>query len=204
MKKVLFVIMILSVSVSLLVSCAEKKKVDPRERVFQLYEDGEYREAKQLLVSLRGRYPSNQQFIELAKKTDHKLATEAYEAYWKAAEEAGGYQDWIAAMIRIKRVENTDREMVNDWIKRATEKCIDAGAEQLDDAKLLGLLNQLMQRYQVITHNERLMYITMFVKEGRFPIKEWKDTFLTRYPELMDVDTEKFVGFPRPAPAEKK
>jgi hypothetical protein len=46
------------------------------------------------------------------------------------------------------------------------------------------------------------MYITMFVKEGRFPLKEWHDTFVTKYPELMDEETDKFVGWPRPAKQE--
>ena len=69
---------------------------------------------------------------------------------------------------------------------------------------LLALLDQLVQRYQVITINDRLMYITMFVKEGRFPLKEWKDTFITKYPELMDEETEEFLGWPRPEKPAKK
>ena len=107
-------------------------------------------------------------------------------------------------MIRIKKVENINTEMVNGWIKRAAEKCVDAGAKSLNDGMLLALLDQLVQRYQVITMNDRLMYITMFVKEGRFPLKEWADTFTTKYPELMDEETDKFVGWPRPEkPASK-
>jgi len=205
MKKTLLIIMILFVSVSTVtVSCTEKKTVDQRELVAQMVQDGKYREAKQILITLRGQYPNDQQLIELAKTTDENIAKEHYEMYWQEAEEAGGYQDWIAAMIKMKKVENTNREMVDEWIKKATEKCIDAGAKQLDDGKFLGLLNQLVQRYQVLSHNDRLMLITMFVKEGRFPLKEWKDTFLTKYQELMDMDKEEFVGFPRPAQPEKK
>jgi hypothetical protein len=46
------------------------------------------------------------------------------------------------------------------------------------------------------------MYITLFSKEGRFPLKEWKDTFLSKYPELFD-EKGMFVGYPRPEkPAE--
>jgi hypothetical protein len=204
MKKLILIIMILSVSVLFVLSCTEKKPVDRREQVSQMVEKGQYREAKQILITLRGQYPNDQQLIDLARTTDEAIAKEFYEAYWQEAEEAGGFQDWIAAMIKMKKVENTNREMVDEWIKKATEKCIDAGAKQLDDGKLLGLLNQLVQRYQVISHNDRLMLITMFVKEGRFPLKEWKDTFLTKYQELMDMDKEEFVGFPRPAQPEKK
>ena len=108
-------------------------------------------------------------------------------------------------MIKIKEVENINKEMVNSWIKRAAEKCVDAGARDLKDELLLGLLDKkLVQRYQVITRNDMLMYITMFVKEGRFPLKEWQDTFITNYPELMDEETEKFVGWPRPEKPAKK
>ncbi len=205
MKRSLLIILILIVSVLFsAVSCTKKQQVDRKELVAQMVEEGKYREAKQLLITLRGQYPNDPKLIELARRTDENIARELYELYWEEAEEKGGYKDWIAAMIKMKKVENTNRDMVNEWIEKATQKCIDAGEKQLDDAKLLGLLNQLVQRYQVISHNDRLMLITMFVKDGRFPLKEWKDTFLTRYQELMDMDTEEFVGFPRPAESEKK
>jgi predicted Zn-dependent protease len=105
MKKLLSTILILFVSVLLLtVSCAEKKQVDKRELAAQLVEEGKYRDAKQLLVTLRGQYPNDPKLIELATRTDENIAKELYEIYWEEAEEAGRYQDWIAAMIKIFRL----------------------------------------------------------------------------------------------------
>jgi hypothetical protein len=127
-----------------------------------------------------------------------ELAKADYKRYLKAAQEKDTWKAWIGAMIKIKKIENADKEMVSKTIKEAAEKCVDAGARQLKDEQLLGLLKKLVIRYQVITHRERLMYITMFHQEGRFPIKEWKDTFVTNYPELMDENGEKFIGYPHP------
>ena len=183
------------------VSCGEKKTVDERANVKEL---GEYQQAKAKLVTLRGQYPNDQELTELNRQVDEKIAESFYQKYWDEAEKKGDYNAWIEAMIRIKNVENINKEMVNGWIKRAAEKCVDAGAKSLNDGQLLGLLEKLVQRYQVITINDRLMYITMFVKEGRFPLKEWKDTFLTKFPELMDEDTEEFLGWPRPEKPAKK
>lgn len=185
-----------------LTSCSESKPVDKRALVKELVAKGDYQAAKAELVTLRGQYPNDQTLTELNMQVDEKLAESFYEKYFQEAEAEGTHEGWIKAMIKIKKVENINKDMVNSWIKKATEKCIDTGAKKLSDEKLIGLLNQLFQRYQVITNNDVLMYITMFVKEGRFPLKEWHDTFVTKYPELMDEETDKFVGWPRPAKQE--
>jgi len=187
------------------VSCGEKQTVDEKANVKELVAKGDYQQAKMKLVTLRGQYPNDQELTELNRQVDEKIAESFYQKYWDEAEQKGDYEAWIKAMIKIKEVENINKEMVNSWIKRAAEKCVDAGARDLKDELLLGLLDKkLVQRYQVITRNDMLMYITMFVKEGRFPLKEWQDTFITNYPELMDEETEKFVGWPRPEKPAKK
>ena len=204
MKKLFVFLLIVCVFFGLFYSCTEKV-VDKRELVKELVDKGEYRDAKVMLIGLRGQYPNDQTLTDLAKQVDEKIAENFYKQYWEEAELGGTAEDWIKAMIKIKNVENLNKEMVEGWIKRASEKCVDAGAKKLSDGLLLGLLDKLVQRYQVISHNDRLMYITMFVKEGRFPLKEWKDTFLTKFPELLDPETEEFIGWPRPEkPADKK
>lgn len=204
MKKLFVFLLIVCVLFGLFYSCTEKV-VDKRELVKELVDKGEYRDAKVMLIGLRGQYPNDQTLTDLAKQVDEKIAENFYKQYWEEAEQGGTAEDWIKAMIKIKNVENLNKEMVEGWIKRASEKCVDAGAKKLSDGLLLGLLDKLVQRYQVISHNDRLMYITMFVKEGRFPLKEWKDTFMTKFPELLDPETEEFIGWPRPEkPADKK
>ncbi|MGI6393746.1 MAG: hypothetical protein ACOX2F_03270 [bacterium] len=198
MKKLVGLLIVVALFTGLFYSCAEKKVVDKRELVKELVDKEEFQQAKVMLIGLRGQYPNDQTLTDLAKHVDEKIAEGFYKQYWEEAEKGGGHDDWIKAMIKIKERENINKEMVADWIKKAAEKCIDAGAKNLNDGLLLGLLDKLVQRYQVITHHDRLMYITIFVKEGRFPLKEWKDTFLTKYSELMDVDTEEFLGWPRP------
>ena len=205
MRKSVLIMMVLAMFFAFTaVSCGEKKTVDERASVKELVEKGEYQQAKAKLVTLRGQYPNDQELTELNRQVDEKIAESFYQKYWDEAEQKGDHKAWIEAMIRIKKVENINKEMVNGWIKRAAEKCVDTGAKNLNDGMLLALLDQLVQRYQVITMNDRLMYITMFVKEGRFPLKEWKDTFITKYPELMDEDTEEFLGWPRPEKPAKK
>lgn len=178
-------------------SC-EEKKVDKRQEVTQLVEKGEFRIAKQKLITLRSNYPNDTVLQKLEKKVDIEIAKEAYAKYLKKAQELDTWKGWINAMIKIKRMENSDKEMVNKTIRDCAQKCVDAGARQLNDGKLLGLLKKLVIRYQVITHKERLMYITMFHQEGRFPLKEWQGKFVTDYPELMDENQEKFIGYPPP------
>lgn len=202
MKKFLVLFAVIALFSGFFYSCAEKP-VDKRELVKELVEKGDYQQAKVILIGLRGQYPNDQTLVDLVKEVDEKIAENFYKQYWEEAEQGGGPEDWIKAMIKIKKVENVNKDMVNSWIKKASEKCIDTGAKKLNDGLLLGLLDKLVQRYQVISHNDRLMYITMFVKEGRYPIKEWKDTFITKYPELMDPDTEEFLGWPRPEKPEK-
>jgi len=187
----------------MLTSCGEKK-VDKRQEVSQLVEQGNFRIAKQKLITLRSNYPNDLTLQKLEKKVDMELAKADYKRYLKAAQEKDTWKAWIGAMIKIKKIENADKEMVSKTIKEAAEKCVDAGARQLKDEQLLGLLKKLVIRYQVITHRERLMYITMFHQEGRFPIKEWKDTFVTNYPELMDENGEKFIGYPHPTKEQLK
>lgn len=203
MKKLLFLLVIVFLMSAFFCSCSQEQPVDRRQLVTDLVAKGDYARAKQELVSLRGLYPNDQVLIELSKKCDEKTAEILYKKYWEEAEKTNSADNWIRAMIKIKKVENINKEMVNIWIKRATEKCVDAGAKKLNDGLLLALLNKLVQRYQVISSNDRLMYITMFVKEGRFPLKEWQDTFTTKFPELMDSDTGEFVGWPKPEKAAK-
>lgn len=204
MKKFLTLFVIMALFSGFFYSCAEKQ-VDKRELVKELVEKGDFQQAKVVLIGLRGQYPNDQTLTDLAKQVDEKIAENFYKQYWEEAEKGGTAEDWIKAMIKIKNVENLNKDMVDNWIKKASEKCVDAGAKKLNDGLLLGLLDKLVQRYQVITHHDRLMYITMFVKEGRFPLKEWKDTFITKYAELMDPETEEFIGWPRPEkPAEVK
>lgn len=204
MKKLFVLLVILCVATGLFYSCTQKV-VDKRETVKELVDAGDFRNAKVMLIDLRSQYPNDQTLTDLVKQVDEKIAESFYKQYWEEAEKGGNAEDWIRAMIKIKNVENLNKEMVESWIKKASEKCVDSGAKKLNDGLLLGLLDKLVQRYQVITHNDRLMYITMFVKEGRFPVKEWKDTFITKYAELLDAETEEFVGWPRPEkPAEKK
>jgi len=193
-----FIIMTLGVTVT---SCA-KKKVDKRQEVSQLVEKGNFRIAKRKLITLRSNYPNDTTLQKLEKKVDIELAKADYKRYLQSAQEKDTWKAWIGAMIKIKRIENADKEMVATTIKKAAVKCVDAGARQLKDDQLLGLLKKLVIRYQVITHKERLMYITTFHQEGRFPLKDWKDTFISKYPELMDGD--KFVGYPRPQKTETK
>lgn len=183
-------------------SCSGEKESDRRAEVQKLIEQGQYGPAKQMLIALRSNYPNDQQLVEMEHLCDTKIAEQKYADIWKEAEAKDDYQEWIKAMIRIKEIENFNRDMVKEWIQKATQKAIDAGARQLNDEELLGLLNKLFIRYQVITEKDRLMYITLFHNEGRFPLKEWKDTFLTKYPELFD-EKGMFVGYPRPEkPAE--
>ncbi len=204
MKKFLVLFAVIALFSGFFYSCAEKQ-VDKRELVKELVEKGDFQQAKVVLIGLRGQYPNDQTLTDLAKQVDEKIAESIYKKYWEEAEQGGSAEDWIKAMIKIKNVENLNKDMVDSWIKKASEKCVDAGAKKLNDGLLLGLLDKLVQRYQVITHHDRLMYITMFVKEGRFPLKEWKDTFITKYAELMDPETEEFIGWPRPEkPAEVK
>ena len=204
MKKLLVLILIIGLSSLFFGSCAKEKTVDKRVEVQQLVEKGDYALAKQKLISLRGLYPNDKKLIALEKECDTKIAEGYYKKYWDEAEKTNDPMDWIEVMLKIKKIENNNKKMVDEWIKKATDKCISSGAEKYKDAKLLGLLNKLTLRYQVITPNDRLMYITMFVKEGRFPIKEWEGTFVKKYPELMDPDTGEFVGYPRPQKDEKK
>jgi len=179
------------------VSCSENKETDRRAEVQRLMEQGQYGPAKQLLIALRSNYPNDQQLLELERTCDTKIAEQKYHEIWKEAEAKDDWQEWIKAMIRIKEVENFNRDMVKEWIQKATQRTIDAGARQLSDEELLGLLNKLYIRYQVISDKDRLMYITLFHNEGRFPLKEWKDTFVSKYPELLD-EKGNFVGYPRP------
>lgn len=203
--KNLFIIFIVAVfSCCVFSSCQKEKTVDKRVEVQQLVDKGEYALAKQKLISLRGLYPNDKKLIALEKECDKKTAESYYKKYWDEAEKTNDPMDWIEAMLKIKKIENNNTKMVEEWIKKATDRAISAGAEKYKDAKLLGLLNKLTLRYQVITPNDRLMYITMFVKEGRFPIKEWEGTFIKKYPELMDPDTGEFVGYPKPEKAENK
>ncbi len=206
MKKWSFFIVVLFVLASLVgvTSCGKKKPVDKRKEVAQLVQKGNYRLAKQHLITLRGNYPNDKMLQELERKVDIQLAQEAYKKYFEEARKKDTWKGWIEAMIRIKKVENSDKKMVNEQIRKAAEKCIDAGAKQLKDGALLGLLKKLEIRYQVISHKDRLMYITMFHKEGRFPLKDWKDTFVSKYPELMDEAGEKFLGYPHPTPEQIK
>ncbi len=207
MKRALVVVvMAMVVCVWLFPGCSGKQETDRRADVQKLVEQGQFGPAKQLLIALRSNYPNDQQLMEMERTCDIKIAEQKYDAIWKEAEAKDDYQEWIKAMIRIKEIENFNRDMVKDRIQKATQKAIDAGARQLKDDELLGLLNKLYMRYQVISDKDRLMYITMFYNEGRFPIKEWQDTFTSKYPELLD-DNGKFVGYPRPekpAAPEKK
>lgn len=203
MKKLLVLILIVGLTGFIFSSC-QKQTVDERAEVQELVDKGEYALAKQKLISLRGLYPNDRKLIELEKICDKKTAESEYKKYWDEAEKTNDPMDWIQAMLKIKKIENSNKKMVDEWIKKATDRCISAGAEKYKDGKLLGLLNKLTLRYQVITPNDRLMYITMFVKEGRFPIKEWEGTFIKKYPELMDPETGKFVGYPRPQEEGKK
>ena len=203
-KSIVFMVLVVLLFAGSIVSCSQPKSVDKRALVKELVEKGEYQQAKAELVTLRGQYPNDQTLTDLNKQVDEKIAESYYQKYWDEAEKKGDYNAWIQAMIQIKKIENINTEMVNGWIKRAAEKCIDSGAKSLNDGQLLGLLEKLVVRYQVISMNDRLMYITMFVKEGRFPIKEWKDTFITKFPELMDEETEEFLGWPRPEKPAKK
>lgn len=189
--------MILLVFGFTLTSCGEKE-VDKRQEVAQLVEKGEFRIAKQKLITLRSNYPNDMVLQKLEKTVDIEIAKEAYAKYLKKAQKEDTWKGWINAMIKIKRMENSDKKMVNKTIRECAQKCVDAGARQLKDGKLLGLLKKLVIRYQVISHKERLMYITMFHQEGRFPLKEWIGTFVTDYPELMDENQEKFIGYPPP------
>lgn len=204
MKKAVLLLIIVSFMAGFFFSCTKEQPIDRKQLVAELVAKGEYSKAKLELVTLRGLYPNDQSLVDLSRQCDEKLAESLYKQYWDEAEKTDTYDSWIAAMIKIKKVENINTEMVNGWIKRAAEKCVDAGAKKLNDELLLGLLEKLVQRYQVISPNDRLMYITMFVKEGRYPLKEWKDTFITKFPELMDPDTEEFVGWPKPEKAEKE
>jgi len=203
MKKLLVIMLVVGLAGFIFSSC-EKKTVDKRVEVQQLVDKGDYTLAKQKLISLRGLYPNDKKLIDLEKECDTKIAEKYYKKYWAEAEKTNNPKDWIGVMLKVKKIENNNKKMVDEWIKKATDRCISSGAEKFKDAKLLGLLNKLTLRYQVITPNDRLMYITMFVKEGRFPIKEWEGTFLKKYPELMDPETEEFVGYPRPQKVEKK
>lgn len=178
-------------------ACSGEKETDRRAEIQRLMEQGQYGPAKQLLIALRSNYPNDQQLLELERACDTKIAEQKYSEIWKEAEAKDDWQEWIKAMIRIKEVENFNRDMVKEWIQKATQKTIDAGARQLNDEELLGLLNKLYIRYQVISDKDRLMYITLFHNEGRFPLKEWQDTFATKYPELLD-EKGNFVGYPRP------
>lgn len=204
MKRMFFLLIAIIMLLGIFSSCAEKKVVDRRDLVKELVEKGDFQKAKVELIGLRGQHPNDQTLTDLAKQVDEKIAEIFYKQYWEEAEKGGNSEDWIKAMIKIKNVENLNKEMVNSWIKKASEKCVDSGAKKLNDGLLLGLLEKLVQRYQVISHNDRLMYITMFTKEGRFPLAEWKDTFTTKFPELMDPETEEFVGYPRPEKTENE
>ncbi|HNW82741.1 MAG TPA: hypothetical protein PKG52_07615 [bacterium] len=205
MRKSVFLLIIISLlSTTAFFSCSKEQPIDRKQLVAELVAKGEYSKAKLELVTLRGLYPNDQSLVDLSRQCDEKLAEDLYKKYWEKAEKSDNYDGWIEAMINIKKVENINHETVDSLIKKAAEKCVDAGAKKLSDGLLLGLLDKLVQRYQVISPNDRLMYITMFVKEGRFPLKEWKDTFTTKFPELMDPDTEEFVGWPRPEKAEKE
>ena len=203
MKKLLVFLLMIGLTGFIFSSCAEKT-VDKRVEVQQLVEKGDYTLAKQKLNSNRGLYPNDKKLIAMEKECDKKIAEGYYKKYWAEAEKTNDPMDWIEVMLKIKKIENNNKKMVDEWIKKATDKCISAGAEKYKDAKLLGLLNKLTLRYQVITPNDRLMYITMFVKEGRFPIKEWEGTFVKKYPELMDPETGEFVGYPKPEKPETK
>lgn len=188
----------------LLCACSGKQDTDRREEVQKLVEQGQYAPAKQLIIALRSNFPNDQKLLELEHVCDAKIAEQKYNDIWKEAESKDDYQEWIKAMIRIKEVENFNRDMVKEWIQKATTKAIDAGARQLNDEELLGLLNKLYMRYQVISDKDRLMHITLFHNDGRFPIKEWQDTFVSKYPELLD-EKGNFVGYPRPEkPADPK
>ncbi|HOW52592.1 MAG TPA: hypothetical protein PLV42_11190 [bacterium] len=208
MKRIMVMALAVLVVIGLLATagCSGKQEGDRREEAQKLFEQGQFGPAKQLLIALRSNYPNDKQLLDLEHQCDAKIAEQKYDAIWKEAESKDDYQEWIKAMIRMKEVENFNRDMVKDRIQKATQKAIDAGARQLKDDELLGLLNKLYMRYQVISDKDRLMYITMFYNEGRFPLKEWKDTFISKYPELLD-DNNMFVGYPRPekpAAPEKK
>jgi hypothetical protein len=203
MKRALFVVIVAIVAgVWLFPACSGNNETDRRGEVQKLVDQGQFGPAKQLLIALRSNYPNDQQLVEMERMCDTKIAEQKYDEIWKEAEAKDDYQEWIKAMIRVKEIENFNRDEVKDRIQKATQKAIDAGARQLKDDELLGLLNKLYMRYQVISDKDRLMYITMFYNEGRFPIKEWQDTFTSKYPELLD-EKGNFVGYPRPEkPAE--
>lgn len=196
-KSVLFLIILVSVAMLLSVAGCSQKKVDPKEDLQQKIDKGMFKEAKQAIISIRSDYPNDQKVIELEKLVDAKIAEMEYQKLWSEAEAKNNYQEWIRVMIKVKAIENSNRDAVNEWIKKASTKTIDTAAKQLKDDELLGLLNLLVVRYQVLAAKDRLMYITMFFREGRFPIAEWKDTFISKYPELMD-EKGNFVGYPRP------
>jgi len=184
------------------VSCSEKK-VDKKTEVAQFMEQKSYLKAKQIIIALRSDFPHDKQLLSWEKTCDEFIAQSEYDKIWKKAEAKNSYKDWIKAMIKVKKVENSNKKMVDELIKKATLKTIESGASELKDGTLLGLLEKLQVRYMVITKKERLTWITKFFKEGRFPIKEWKDTFISKYPELLD-EKENFVGFPQPEKKDTK
>ncbi len=200
MKRTLtiFVAMILlsGICFSMLSGCKEEK-VDPRQKAEELFEQENYNRARAILVGLLSDFPNDKKLMEMKKECDRKIAKNLYEQYWAEAEKTDTWKGWVKAMMKIKKVENFDREMVDEWIDKATTKAIDTAAEKETDGKLLGVLKLLVQRYQVISSKDRLAYLTLFHKEGRFPMDEWKGTFLKNFPELFD-DDEKFVGYPKP------
>jgi hypothetical protein len=139
MKKLLVLLIVLSFFAGFFYSCAEKP-VDKRELVKELVEKGEYQQAKVILIGLRGQYPNDQTLVDLVKEVDEKTAETYYKKYWEEAEQGGSPEDWIKAMIKIKKVENVNKDMVSNWIKKASEKCVDTGAKKLNDGLLLDSL----------------------------------------------------------------
>lgn len=198
MRRLTAIVMALMVGfVFMAVSC-EKKREDPKAMLVNLFNDGNYKEAKQKVIALRFNYPNDKELTDYAKKIDAKLAKVSYDKYWAAAEKTATYNGWVKAMIKAQRVENINKDMLKDWKKKAAVEAVAAAAKADKDGMLLGHLKQLNIRYQVLSYNDRLSYITQFVKEGRFPMSEWKDTFTKEYSTLMDSETGEFVGYPKP------
>ncbi len=203
MRKLTLIVMMFMVGFAFMTVSCEKKKEDPKAMLVNLFNDGKYREAKQQVIALRFNYPNDPELTDYAKKIDAKLAQEFYDKYWAEAETAGNYKGWVTAMIKAQKVENINKDMLKDWKKKAAVEAVAAAAKEDKDGMLLAHLKQLNIRYQVLSYNDRLTYITQFVKEGRFPMSEWKDTFTKEYSELMDAETGEFVGYPKPEKAEK-
>ncbi len=202
MKRWLLIFVLLLSIFACAVSCSEKK-VDKRAQAIQLVKKGEFRKAKNILIALRSNFPNDKTLIELERQCNENIAAGKYKNIWKKAEEKNTYKGWIRALKKIQAIENYDKKMKLSWKNKAVKRAVESGAKSFNDGQLLGMLEKLTIHYKVISHEERLKYITKFFKDGRFPLKEWKDTFVTTFPELLDDDGN-FVGWPKPKKEEKK